>query len=189
MNPRFLQILIAILALGILGFGGYQTLKTLYKPAAPVKTITLNDYLTKDDVQVRLTIIGPVTAPEKHVEQTFTVSSSSRDLSVAKAYNTTPAYTNTYDNNQAAFNDFMKALQTAGFTAGAATTSKTTEVGNCPVGTRAVYELISGGTNVFRTWSSSCGSGTFQGSASAIKNLFQVQFPDFNRQLTPDLRL
>lgn len=188
MNQRFLQLLIAILALGILGYGGYQTFKILVKPAPKPKTITLVDYLTKPGTQVRLTLIGPVTAPEKHVEQTYTISSTSRDLSITKGYNTAPEATSSYNNNQAAFEDVMRALQNAGFTAGAGTASTTTEVGSCPTGTRAVYELISSGQDVFRTWSSTCGNGTFQGTPSTVRQLFQVQYPDLNK-LPATLRL
>lgn len=188
MNPRILQILIAILALGILGFGAYQTFRVLYKPAPAPKTISLNDYLTTANTSVSLTLKGPVTAPEKHVEQTFTITNSQRSITIYKAYSESPAFTETYENNQTAYEDFMRALQNAGFTGGATSTSKTTEVGDCPSGTRAVYELRVESANVFRTWSSSCDHGTFTGSSGSIRTLFQNQIP-IATKLPADLRL
>jgi hypothetical protein len=183
-------VLIAILGLGILGVGGYQALHIVMRnsPAAPaIKQTSLVDYIDNPNVSVRLTIKGPVVATEKHIEQTFTISSSTREIDAAKGYASTPDYTQSYSNNQSAFADFMHALQDAGFTKTAKSTVST-DVGNCPSGTRYIYELIDSGKNALQSWSSSCGDGTFDGDANSIRALFQAQTPDYNK-LPSELRV
>lgn len=182
MNPRVLQILIVILGVGILGFGGYQAYKIAVKPAiAPkptTKPLTLSDYAGSQTAKVRFSIIGPVTAPEKHTEQVFTISQSSRQLEIFKNYSNNADYSQTYNNNAAAFADFMRALQNNGYIK-STKSSVNSEVGACPTGTRYTYELIDDGSTVIRTWFSSCGIGTFDGNAGTVQTLFLNQIPDY----------
>ena len=201
MNPVGLKILIGLLAVAILGFGGYQTYQILARPnpkntpAKPV-VINLNDYVANSSTTVRLTIIGPVTAPESHVEQTFSITAATRDLWVYKAYGTDPVFSYQYKNNQAAFQDFLIALENAGFTKTITPSPSVTPAGStspedgvCPTGKRMVYEVQVDGNSLIRTWSSSCGNtpGNFGGQSSAIISLFQKQIPELTK-LPGDLR-
>lgn len=198
MNPTGLKILIGLLAVAILGFGGYQTYQILAKPKTNTPTkpaqITLNDYLDNSSTTVKLSIIGPVTAPETHVEQTFSITSNTRDLWVYKAYGTDPVFSYQYKNNLAAFQDFLVALQNAGFTKLATPSPTVTpaggtspEDGACPTGKRMVYELQADGKSILRSWSSTCGTGTFGGQSAAVISLFQKQIPELSK-LSGDLR-
>jgi hypothetical protein len=196
MNPLGLKILIGLLAIAILGFGGYQTYKILAKPTTP-KTATkpvqvnLTDYLANSSTTVKLSVIGPVTAPETHVEQTFSITSNTRDLWVYKAYGTDPVFSYQYRNNQAAFQDFLVALQNAGFTKISTSPTPSSnaagltspEDGVCPTGKRMVYEVQVDGKSLMRSWSSSCSAtpGNFGGQSAAILSLFQKQIPELSK--------
>lgn len=183
MNSKFFVALFIIVVLALLGFAGYrvvQSQKTRTVTANP--EISLLSYIDSD-AKVRLTVEGPVTANENHNSIVITVSRGNRVLEGLRTYDATSEIYQDYSNNQTAFDDFMRALQTAGFAKPlkSADTSQT-EQGVCPTGQRYIYELIDDdGKTISRLWSSSCGQGTLGGSGSTIRPLFQDQIPDYTK--------
>lgn len=192
MNPRVLQILIVLLAVGILGFGAYESFRLLYKPrTAPTKPkpVNLQDYASDSDTTLKFTLKGPIVAQEKHLEQTITVTPTGRQITTYRGYDGTNVVDDrTYPNDQTAFSEFATALQKSGFTAGSdKTAGATDDTGACPTGHRADYDVAAGSASIMHTWSSTCGDGIFTGQPTTIQLLFQDQIPDFN-QLPSTLR-
>jgi hypothetical protein len=91
--------------------------------------------------------------------------------------------THNFDNTEAAYNVFLRAIDGGGFTRKSATYKDDNELGKCPLGYRYIYELNDGGDVLSRSWSSTCGSGlgTFGGNASLMQSLFQLQITDYNK--------
>jgi hypothetical protein len=185
MTSRIIAVVIVLLAIGLIGYGVYAAFKTIYKPAPAPKTISLLDYLGQANTEVKLTIEGPITANENHNSQAMAVTTSSRAIDMFRGYTDTPIISQNFPNNQTAFEDFVRALQNAGFTRTSPNANaSSTELGLCPQGQRYVYQLFSGSTQVLRAWSTSCNDRTtFQGNTNTIINLFEAQIPDFD-QLT-----
>lgn len=141
--------------------------------------ISLTDHTT-DGSEVRLTIQGPVNANELHRSSSVSVSRDSRAVEFDKTYDDIPITSATYINNQDAFDDFMTALQNAGFTKQKSNT-QADDTGQCPQGQRYEYALIINDTVALHTWSSSCQGKNepFGGKAALVQALFRAQIPDY----------
>jgi hypothetical protein len=144
--------------------------------------ISLTDHTT-DGSEVQLTIEGPVNADVLHRSTTISITRDSSAVEFDKTYSNTPITSATYANNQAAFDDFMVALQNAGFTKQAKGNTQSDETGHCPLGQRYIYELITNDAVVMHSWSSSCQSRKepFAGNAPLVMELFQNQIPDYDK--------
>ena len=151
-------------------------------PSSPTPSqVSLNDHTT-DGSEVSLTTEGPVNADSLHRSSVITVSRDTTAVEFDKTYNNIPITSATYPNNQAAFDDFMTALQNAGFTKPAKGSNLLQDdTGQCPLGQRYTYELITNDSVVMSTWSSSCLSkkATFGGNAALVQTLFLNQVPNY----------
>ena len=180
MNPRIVVGVLVLLGAALAIYAGYQAVQYQFsnRPAAP-KPLTLVDYIKTEGALVRYTVEGPVVANELHNSIVITVTKSGRSLITEKTYENQPGTKNEFGNNQAAFEDFMRALQDTGFTS-SRKSSTGSELGQCPSGQRYIYELVSGGKTIMRSWSTTCGDeGTFDGTPSAVRRLFQSQIPNY----------
>lgn len=139
----------------------------------------LSDY-ANTSTAMRLTIDGPINANQNHREVRVTVSRDQNLIEVIQGYQGSVITQQSYANNEPAYEDFLKALQTLGYTRGDNTPALADERGMCPTGERFIYEIDSGATSPQRYWGSSCGNGTFKGSGQAVRNLFRAQIPDYN---------
>lgn len=152
----------------------------------------LSDYANSDAI-VRLTVDGPIVAEQQHNAYRITVGRSETRIETLKGYEYEIIETKTYENNQQSYTNFLRALDLAGFAKGDEKAAKEArdERGVCAIGSRFVYEVISGTSQIQRFWSSTCGgTGTFRGNKEQVKTLFDRQIPssDFPR-LTGRLRL
>lgn len=135
------------------------------------------------DAEVRVTVDGPIVGEETHRAIRITISRDERTLDIIQGYQGLVIKTQDYDNDQASFDVFLRAINGLGFTS-----SKKPKVADeytvCPTGTRYTYELTnteSPETDV-RLWSVSCGFefGSFAGGPGpTIRSLFQKQIPDY----------
>lgn len=130
--------------------------------------------------EVQETIVGPLSTDDKHYALRLTISASQNTLEVLHGYNENVTQTYTYTNNQAAYAEFLRAIDLAGFTKGNAKTN-TDDRGFCSSGRRYVYTISDGADTVQNYWTSSCGGGNFGGNLGQIKDLFTTQIPDFNK--------
>ena len=150
--------------------------------------MTLGDYAGSEAV-VRLTVEGEIEAKEEHRAIRITVGRARRNVEVLRGYDAEVLKSQPLDNSQAAYDEFLQALTTAGF-ANRKDAPQEDERGVCPTGRRYIYEVLDSSEEVLRLWSTSCSGkqGTLAGNASLIRTLFEAQIPDY-AEFTRDVRL
>jgi hypothetical protein len=135
------------------------------------------------DVEVQLTIDSPVTSPDTHHDIIMTVGSTQSTLQVTQGYDNNIVSMKSYPMTPNAYNVFLHALELNNFTKGNTNPADANETGHCATGDRYIFEVLDGSNNdLERFWSTSCGSGTFSGDPSLIKQLFTSQFSDYGTQ-------
>ncbi len=178
-------VIVGILAIVLVTSGGDS------KPASDakesVKKVVLTDYISGDS-SVRFTTEGVINAQEEHRSIRVTITPTRRSVEILKGYNYEVESSKVFSNSQAAYDEFLHALQTAGFTRRKEKPLQEDEKGVCSTGNRYIYELLSGGQEVSRTWGTSCSAkqGTSASSSSLVHGLFEDQIPEY-RDLTRDV--
>lgn len=144
--------------------------------------VLIADYFNSD-VKLRVTMDGDVRARENKRAIRITVGRGFRQVEVLRGFTYEVINSKTYDNTQPDFEAFATALQKRGFTKPVKNAHKqpTDEVSVCATGTRYIYEVIEGSSQVTRLWSNTCVPevGTFAGTGPGVRNLFQLQIPDY----------
>ena len=131
---------------------------------------------------VQFTIDSPVTAAVNHYDAIINVSNYQATMTVTQGYEGQVLRTQSYPTGTSAYAIFLRALKYNGFTQGNNDPSVKDERGQCALGTRYIYQVTdSSGNDLQRYWYSTCHQGTFQGNASAVQRLFQLQIPDYNK--------
>jgi hypothetical protein len=143
----------------------------------------------KDGGIVSYTIEGPIVGEDEHRAVRITVNSGTRKIEILKGYNNTVEKSQTFNNTSAGYEEFLKALEIAGFSREQSYNPKD-ERGVCPLGRRYIYEFEKSGRDNLKTWSTSCSEkqGTFGGVATTIRRLFQNQIPEYSKFVS-DTRL
>lgn len=155
---------------------------------APSVPKNLADYVGTG-TSVQLTIDSPVTSVDRHKDIIINVGNYQSTLTVTQGYEGQVVRSQSYPMSSSAYAVFLRALSYNGFTQGNTDPSLKDERGHCALGSRYIYEIVdSNGDDVQHFWRTSCGDGTFNGNASAVRQLFQNQIPDYNT-LTRDVRL
>lgn len=175
-----LTVLVGIVLLGVLIFGGKGTKKattTTNSTAKTKQTLSLADYASHDS-RVELTIDGRVNGEDEHRSIRLTISPNNRSVELIQGYQNTIIKSELLDNNPDAYEVFMRALAQTGFGKERKSTI-TDERGICATGQRYIYRLTDGSNQKFRLWSASCAKGTSSGNITAINTLFQLQIPDY----------
>ena len=162
-------LIVAVFILVLRGFSGHST---------PQNQINLLDYTTSDTI-VRLTVDGPVNAQSTHLGYQITVGREDVTINLTQGYDGRVIQTETLQNTEESYANFLRSLQLLNYTKGNADATKADERGQCSLGSRYVYEIISHDQRVERFWSTSCGNGTFGGNAANVRTLFSRQIPDF----------
>lgn len=184
---RFLRVVIiifgAILILVLL-WAAFNGIKNTFKgsKAEPPKTISLQDYQTNDSV-MRYVIDGPTEAQETHEKTVVSISAKQRVVEVYIGYEKPPVLSQAFANNQAGYDAFLAALNSAGFTLVKDAQSGASRAGSCALGNRYSYQVVAANGSLSQdTWGNSCASkqGTFAGNASQVRQLFQLQIPEYN---------
>lgn len=175
MRPIISIIAIIVLVfLAVLIFGGGSSNNN-----PQVVTTHLSDY-ANTDVEVRLTVDGQINNNEAHRQIIFTVGRDNRSLQVNKGYQGEVLKSESFDNNKDAYNAFLRALDTSGFTL-SRKSKFPNEQGLCPLGQRYIYEVINNGNKNTRTWSTSCnGPSNFKGKAGLVQELFHNQIGNYD---------
>lgn len=161
-------LIVAVVILVLRGFSG-----------GPKKNQVLLASYANGDTSVAFTVDGPINSDQNHRGYHITVSENQVEIQIYQGYQNTVTLDKTYSNNQAAFSDFLHALDLAGYTKGNSDPKKADESGQCATGDRYVYEVQGTAAPNERYWSTTCGGGTFQGKAAQVQTLFQKQVPDF----------
>lgn len=144
------------------------------------QAIDLSSYGNTDAV-VRLTVEGPVVADQNHNAYQITIGRNTAKIETYKGYERQVIETKVYENNEEAYETLLLSLERAGYQRTIEDESNTDPRGICPTGNRYTYELVDGSSTLIESWSASCNKGTFRGDATAIRNLFIRQIPEFSR--------
>jgi hypothetical protein len=152
------------------------------------QAIDLNDYSTTNAI-MRFTIDGEVNSDQTHNRIRITVSKDTVLYEQIQGYEGKLIQSKTYPNNTQSYATFLRSLDLAGYTSGNKSFDDD-ERGYCPNGRRYIYEGIDGGDTIIRWWSTSCSRkvGSFLGTSSTVRTLFQRQVPDYSK-LSSGVRL
>lgn len=173
-------IIIAILAILIIVLRAPSDSAT--EPQTDGKKVAqVSDY-AKQNATVVYTVQGRVVGETERRAVRISINGNERRVEILNGYGETVSKTQTYTNSTAGYETFLKALDNAGFARERSYDPKD-ERGVCPSGNTFLYEIKRSGEQITRLWSTSCGSkqGTLAGSATAIRQLFQNQIPEYNK--------
>ena len=143
--------------------------------------LNLADYNTGSSA-VQLIIDGPIVSDQEHHEAKIVVSQNTVVFTGYTGYQGTVLHSQDFSNNPSSYAVFLHALQHAGFTL-YNTGVPSDERGYCASGERYIFSLSNAGSDVRRTWTTSCGSaikGSFAGPLDTIRNLFEGQVPNYD---------
>ncbi len=166
-----------IIVLILMLFGGGSKDKT----KLPQSTKTLDSYSTTN-AEARMTIDGPVNANQIHKKLQINVSKDEVTYKQYTGYEGKVTKRSSYQNNQNAYANFLRALAVAGFTRGSLDEQLKDERGQCPLGSRYIFEFIQDDKQIERYWATSChGQKSFLGAFDINVQLFEAQVPDFDK--------
>jgi hypothetical protein len=145
----------------------------------------LSDY-AHTSVQMQYIMDGPTVADQERRSLRITVGQDESSAEVLEGYNQNVIASKSYVSNDAAYGEFLRALDIAGYTKGAneeSSQKNTDERGFCPSGYRYSFDIIDGSSRKQHLWATSCGAkqGTFKGKTSAVRTLFEDQIPDYGK--------
>mgnify|MGYP006928161254 CR=1 FL=1 len=145
--------------------------------------------LTKTGVDrgVRMTVRGSIVGNEDFNSYSITVSPSSRNMTAYVGYLDKPISTKKLGNNTRAYEQFVYALDNAGYMDGAPLTGDANDVrGICATGELYTFEVLNDSKPVQTLWTSTCKNlrGSFTATRSYIAKLFNLQIPQYTQVLS-----
>jgi hypothetical protein len=142
--------------------------------------------------EASMTIDGPIVGEDQKRSIRITVGQYQRRLDVISGYNGNITQTNSFSNNESAYNNFLWAIWRSGFLKERKGLDELqqNEKGQCPLGQRYIFELNESGEQLSYLWTSSCGNkiGTLAGDSSTLQQLFEAQITDYD-ELVSDVEI
>jgi len=140
-----------------------------------------------DQVAVRMSVRGPVNAGENHYSIVMTISYNQRRITTYRGYDGSVIDDEKLSNTQMAMNDFLAALNRAGYMKENSTDEP--NQGICATGQLIFFEIFEyvrdeqGNVTeelAKKLWTTSCDklNGNFAGMLNNVINLFKAQIPD-----------
>lgn len=148
---------------------------------APATTTTNKTPLVSyanSDATASMLIDGPVVVDEIHQALRISVDRSQSKVELINGYEGNVVREETFANNTAGYEAFLKALDKALFDSPVSKSISADERGYCPLRNRFVYTLSTGTKDIVRTWTSSCGIGNYTGDRALTRTLFINQIPN-----------
>ena len=148
-------------------------------PGQPVPELA--DYASTDTV-VRMIVANSVQAIDMHRRVEITVGRDSAEFVLFRGYDGEELNSKRYGMNEQAYESFLRALDISGrYTEGNPDPDLEDERGYCAIGSRYVFEIVDGDGEVIQHyWSTSCGPKTFDGDTDTVRQLFELQIPDYD---------
>lgn len=174
-------VLFLIIMIGIIGLSrGDSSDDTQQTQTIPDKQ--LPDYATSSSAEVVYTVRDQIVGDDEFKSIRITVSRDRRTLDVLDGYTERLESRRTFANNEAAFSEFLWALENAGFTS-TRDMKVTDERGVCSTGYGHLYTAYDSDEELVRSWSTSCTrkDGTFDGNSSLVRRLFRAQITDYSK--------
>lgn len=172
--------LIIILIIMLFGGGGSRVEQEVSKEAK-----SLGSYASTT-AEVSMLIDGPVNAASEHQQVRVTVGRTAVVFEKFTGYNGQVVDLKSFENTEAAYSNFLLALESAGFTKGNKNRELADERKYCPLGSRYVFSIDEGATTIQRFWTTTCNdTQTYLGDTTTTVTLFKAQVPGYG-QLTQD---
>jgi hypothetical protein len=171
-------VIVAIVSIGrAIFFSGSQTTTT----DADTNTGRTELLTTTADHSVRMTVRGPIVADEKFKSYQITISQSARTMVVYRGYLDEEERTKQLDNNRAAYEQFVYALDKANMMKGTMPEDDAENDlrGVCATGHLYEYSVLVADEPVKHLWTSTCdgSKGSLEASVNQLNDLFLVQIP------------
>lgn len=152
---------------------------------------SVKSLLSLDDGRsVRMKVRGPITAKEDSKYYIVEVSKKNRILRTFRGYDFVDVIDDVVlDNNKAAYEEFVNALNRANMMAGTAFTGEADNLlGICATGHIHEFAILKDGNVEKRLWTSTCSgsAGSLKANKDQLQNLFIAQIPN-NEQIVKDL--
>lgn len=127
---------------------------------------------------------GEVVGQDRRRAIRIVVNQNERRLEILSGYEEAVERASSFPNTQAAFENFLVALDLAGFDDTQPSVVED-ERGVCPLGKRYIFALNEFSQPLLESWTTSCSRriGTFDGSLTTVRKLFEQQIPDYNDQV------
>ncbi len=173
-------IFVVVLAIVLISRGGNDSPNGRDTPKV-VKTTDQN----KEGTSVVFTTQGRLVGEDQRRAIRVVVTQSERRLEILTGYEEAVERSQVYANTPDAYENFLIALDRAGFTRSKEYVP-TDERGVCPLGRTFIYQVKEFSQDLKNLWNTSCNSakqGTFAGAASTIQTLFRRQIPDYEKQV------
>lgn len=167
-------IFVAIIAIVLITRGGGDN-----RP--DVKPLVVSEE-AREGVSAVYTVHGAVVGENQRRAIRVVVSQDERRLEILSGYGEAVERASTFPNTNAAFENFLVALDQSGFD-NKRPTKITDDRGACPLGRRFTYELREYSQELLRLWNTSCGGklGDFNGRSTTVRRLFEKQIPDYQK--------
>lgn len=173
-------IIIAIVSIGRAIFGNNSDTANVETDRGRTELLK-----TDDTHSVSLTVRGPIVADENFKSYRIVISPDSRNMDVYKGYLDESENSKSLDNNEAAYEEFVYALDKANIMKGTEPTDENLNDlrGVCATGFVYEYAVLVNGEPVKHLWTSTCGGskGTLNASVSQLNDLFFEQIPDSDK--------
>jgi hypothetical protein len=183
----FLVFLLLIILGLILIFGRHKNTPSNTAVKAPV-VLALPDY-ADTNAATTMTLDGQINGEDAHRAIRITVSRDNRVVETLQGYSGNVIDSHSFPNTRDAYEIFLRALNNSGFNLKQKKTTAPSDYrGQCPDGTREIFELTQGDHKLSNLWTSSCGIGNFGGNAPLVQLLFQRQITDYD-QLVQNVQL
>ncbi len=141
-----------------------------------------------DQMAVRMSVRGPIVATENHYSIVMTISQTNREIVTFRGYDGEVIQDEKLGNNQAAFRDFLAALNRAGFMQETLNVDEPNQ-GICAIEQLITFEVLEyqhddkGAVtekSAKKLWTTSCPdlNGNFAGLVVNVEDLFIKQIPD-----------
>ena len=154
----------------------------------PASVNNSREALTKTTIDrgVRMTVRGSIVGNEDFNSYSITVRPDSRSMTTTVGYLNKQISNKKLGNNIPAYEQFVYALDIAGYSDGTPLTGDANDVrGICATGEVYTFEVLDGTKSVQELWTSSCKNirGSFSATRSYIVKLFQLQIPEYTQLL------
>ena len=101
---------------------------------------------------------GPIVAQEDYDSIRISVGRDERRIDILRGYEGEIVATRTYENTEAAYNEFLHALALNGYAVGEPSENTSEEVaGRCASGSRYIFAVKDGNREIESRWTTSCG--------------------------------
>lgn len=173
-------IVIVIAVFGLISLGrwvigslGSNNSQTTTSQASSTESALLS---SDSSNSVQMTVRGPIVGDEQFRSYQVTISPTSRSITTWSGYDKTSTLGQiNLGNNQKAYDEFVHALDYAGFTK-TQTTKESDTSGLCANGRVYHFDILEGNEAAQDTWATNCGiKGTFNGNGPSVRSLFLSQ--------------